>query len=81
MIKINLKTQTIKKSFKNWENFHICLCVVEMAFIHKVIESNLAIKNMKVKKLKYLFIFLVTYWNIMYNLAILSNLNIIFKIW
>jgi hypothetical protein len=52
-----------------------------MVFIHKMIESNLAIKNMKVKKSRYLFIFLVTYWNIMYNLAILSNLNIIFKIW
>jgi len=50
VIKINLKTQTIKKSFKIWANFHICLCVVEMVFIHKMIESKLAIKNMKVKK-------------------------------
>jgi hypothetical protein len=51
-----------------------------MVFIHKMIESNLAIKNMKVKKSSYFLIFFVTYWNIMYNLVILSNLNIIFKI-
>jgi hypothetical protein len=39
-----------RKGFKNWANFHICPYVVEMMFIHKMIEPNLAIKNMKVKK-------------------------------